>query len=263
MKIVLLPGFPDFTNLGVDVRDGYFRGVREMLGRAGFEVFPMQVGPFGTPASRSEELAAKLKDRSVFEDARKAHIIAHSAGGLDARYLVSPDAPDGPRLAAKFRSITMISTPHRGTPIADAASGAVAGAEALLPVLRARFPDLDDGVRGLTTLEMADFNETVHDAPGIKYFSYAGVLSVDRILQGSVFAPTQPLFVFDGANDGWVSVRSAIWGDFIATIPADHAEEIGYDLSPAGVLPFGVLSRPFDHFALYQRIADDIVRLGE
>jgi triacylglycerol lipase len=264
MKIVLLPGFPDFTNLGMDFPpDQYFRGVTAMLKAAGFEVFPPQVGPFGTPVQRSMELFADLTEAGVFEDPRKAHIIAHSAGGLDARYLVSPDAPNGPRLAAKFRSITMISTPHRGTPTADLVSGAVAGTATILPVLLERFPHLEEGVRGLTTAEMTAFNDTVHDAPDIEYFSYAGVLTVDRILQGSVFAPTQPLFVLDGANDGWVSVRSAIWGEFRATVAADHAEEIGYDLSPAGVLPFGVLSRPFDHFALYMRIANEIRLLGE
>lgn len=264
MKIVLLPGFPDFTNLGVDVfPHEYFRGVRAMLDAAGFEVCAPRVGPFGTPAERSPQLVDALHREHVFDDSRKAHIIAHSAGGLDARYLVSPDAPNGPRLAEKFRSITTISTPHRGTPIADLVSGFVTGAETILSVLRDGFPHLEEGVRGLTTAEMAEFNAAVHDAPGIEYFSYAGLLTIDRILQGTAFAPTQPLFVLEGANDGWVSFRSAHWREFRGTIGADHAEEIGYDLSPAGVLPFGVLSRPFDHFALYARIVNEIVPLGE
>ncbi len=262
MKIVLLPGFPDFTNLGVDVfPDEYFRGVPAMLKAAGFEVFAPRVGPFGTPADRSAQAVEWLTSRGAFADTRKAHIIAHSAGGLDARYLVS--APNGPRLAARFRSITTISTPHRGTPIADLVSGAVTGAETILPVLRERFPHLEEGVRGLTTAAMTAFNAVVHDAPDIEYRSYVGVLTSDRILQGSVFAPTQPLFALEGANDGWVSFRSAHWREFRGTIHADHAEEIGYDLSPAGVLPFGFRSRTFDHFALYKRIANDIVPLGE
>jgi triacylglycerol esterase/lipase EstA (alpha/beta hydrolase family) len=28
-------------------------------------------------------------------------------------------------------------------------------------------------------------------------------------------------------NDGVVSVESAIWGDFLGCVPADHADEIG------------------------------------
>ncbi len=264
MKIVLLPGFPDFTNLGVDVfPSDYFRQVQPALQAKGFEVFAPKVGPFGTPEERSGPLVDELTAMGVFHDDRRAHIIAHSAGGLDARYLVSPDAPNGPRLARRFRSITTISTPHRGTPIADLANHLVADADAILPLLRRAFPNLDDGVRGLTTEEMKDFNQRVSDSPDVEYFSYAGLLTAERILEGSVFGLAQPAFVLDGANDGWVSFRSAHWGEFRATVRADHAQEIGYDLSPAGVLPFGVVSQTFDHRALYVRIAGEIVVLGE
>ena len=50
MKIVLLPGFPDFTNLGLAfVPEEYFKDVPEALRNQGFEVFTPKVGPFGTP----------------------------------------------------------------------------------------------------------------------------------------------------------------------------------------------------------------------
>lgn len=96
-----------------------------------------------------------------------------------------------------------------------------------------------------------------------RYFSYADRLTIHRILRGSAFAATQPLFVLEGGNDGWVSFRSAPWRGFRGTIGADHGEEIGYDRSPAGGLPFGVLSHPFDHFALYARIVNEIAPLEE
>jgi triacylglycerol lipase len=264
MKIVLLPGFPDFTNLGVRFLQGrYFRDVPAMLQSRGFEVFNPEVGPFGTTENRATMIAADLTRQGVFADGRRAHIIAHSAGGLDARYLVSPDAPNGPGLGKRIRSITTISTPHRGSPVADLVSGAFTGAESIIPILKEKFPNLEDGVRGLTTREMAQFNNKVHDADGVDYFSYAGVLGHERILEGSVFGVTQPLFVLDGANDGWVSFRSAHWREFKGTVRADHAEEIGYDLSPSGVFPFGFGSRTFDHLDLYRRIADDIAAIGE
>jgi triacylglycerol lipase len=263
-KIILLPGFPDFTNLGITFLHGrYFRDVPAMLQSRGFEVFNPEVGPFGTTENRARMIAAELESHGVFADERKAHIIAHSAGGLDARYLVSPDAPRGPQLGSRIRSITTISTPHRGTPIADLVNGGFKSSEAIIPILKEKFPNLEDGVRGLTTLEMADFNKAVHNAEEVKYFSYAGVLGHERILEGSIFAVTQPLFVFDGANDGWVSFRSAHWGEFKATIRADHAEEIGYDLAPPGIFPFGFGGRTFDHLELYRRIADDIAALGD
>jgi triacylglycerol lipase len=110
---------------------------------------------------------------------------------------------------------------------------------------------------------MTAFNQTVFDAPSVEYRSYAGIIGTQRIVQEAVLGITQPLFVLDGANDGWVSFRSAHWREFKGTLRADHAELIGYDLSPAGLFPFGFASMPFDHLDLYRRIADDLVPLGE
>jgi hypothetical protein len=130
-------------------------------------------------------------------------------------------------------------------------------------VLKEHFPNLERGVQELTTSAMATFNRDVGNAEGVVYRSYAGVLTPFRILEGAVLGVTQPLFILEGANDGWVSFRSAHFGDFQSTLAADHAQLIGYDLSPEGILPFGFPSTPFDHLALYTRIADDIVPLGE
>jgi triacylglycerol lipase len=263
MKIVLMPGFPDFSGLDSDfglLPDQYFRGVREMLTARGFEVFEARVKPFDELHNRAAQIREFFLEEPNLSDPRKAHIIAHSAGGVDARFLVSPN---GLGLAERVRSITTMSTPHRGTPIADLVSGALPAIGNILPVLREKFPNLEQGVRGLTTAEMNAFNQTILDAPGVEYFSYVGVLGPERILQGALLSVTQPLFSVEGANDGWVSFRSAHWRDFKGTVPADHAELIGYDLSPLGLLPFGFLSRPFNHLDLYRRIADDIVQLGE
>jgi len=54
----------------------------------------------------------------VLDPAQKTHIIAHSMGGLDSRYLLSPDNPTPNRMP--IRSLTTIGTPHFGSPIADA-----------------------------------------------------------------------------------------------------------------------------------------------
>jgi len=257
MKIVLLPGFPDFTGLEF-FPNQYFRGVFEMLHDRKFEVFPAHVKPFDTLRNRALQIKKFFDEEPTLKDGRKAHIIAHSAGGVDARFLVSPN---GLGLANRVRSITTISTPHRGTPIADLVIGTSDAGGNILSVLKDKFPNLEQGVRGLTTAEMREFNETILDAAEVEYFSYAGVLGTERILHGAVLSITQPLFVADGANDGWVSVRSAHWREFKGTVQADHAELIGYDLSPSGLFPFGFLSRPFDHLELYRRIADDIAQL--
>ena len=52
------------------------------------------------------------------------HLIGHSTGGLDARFVASPSvslgvAPDALAWRSRLASVTMINTPHYGTPLAS------------------------------------------------------------------------------------------------------------------------------------------------
>ena len=89
----------------------YFRGIPELLSKGGNRVLVTRVSPTGGVADRAAQLQAFL-DRELSGEA--VHIIAHSMGGLDARYLIS-------RLGMSRRvlSLTTIGTPHRGTAFAD------------------------------------------------------------------------------------------------------------------------------------------------
>jgi hypothetical protein len=53
----------------------------------------------------------------LLDGTKKTHIVAHSMGGLDSRYLLSPVSEN--KLVAPVQSLTTISTPHQGSPIAD------------------------------------------------------------------------------------------------------------------------------------------------
>src|SRR4051794_32530689 len=106
MRVVLVHGFAGFVE--VPIIGQYFRGVKEHL-LAKFqnlEVLTPRTDPFGTPAERARELSAAIP-----EDDQKAHLIAHSAGGLDARFLV---AVRGLKRSASVATITPLSTPHQG-----------------------------------------------------------------------------------------------------------------------------------------------------
>src|SRR5262249_44792822 len=63
-------------------RHEYFRGIPEQLRALGCDVHVVRVPPVGSVAARAEALAQAV--RSL--DARRVNIIAHSMGGLDARY---------------------------------------------------------------------------------------------------------------------------------------------------------------------------------
>lgn len=123
--IYLVPGFFGFVNLGERV---YFAHVRELLAAAcrqlGAEVVvhPVQTLPTAAIPKRAVLLAQAVA-RTAGDGDGGIHLVGHSAGGLDARLLVSPGVilPAGvevERLAARVRSVTMVSTPHHGTPLA-------------------------------------------------------------------------------------------------------------------------------------------------
>jgi triacylglycerol lipase len=90
----------------------YWRGITEAMRANGIEVITASV-----PATGSiEERALKLgKDIAAKADGKSVNIIAHSMGGLDARYMISRLQPDN----AEVLSLTTVATPHRGSAFAD------------------------------------------------------------------------------------------------------------------------------------------------
>src|SRR5713101_2070415 len=111
--IVLVHGLLGVTRVQVGdwTLASYFGQIPQMLSAAGNRVLQPQLSLTGGVAER----AAQLKDFLNRELSREpVHLIAHSMGGLDSRYLIS-------RLdmAPRVLSLTTIGTPHRGSPFAD------------------------------------------------------------------------------------------------------------------------------------------------
>jgi len=110
LPIVLAHGYLGFGALGPL---NYFNNVASILQAAGAtQVFAPDVPPKGTLQARSSQLAQAINDR--FRD-QEVHVIAHSMGGLDARYLIS-------RGATNIGSLTTLGSPFRGTLVADVAA---------------------------------------------------------------------------------------------------------------------------------------------
>lgn len=249
-------GFEDFA--GLDFVN-YFWGVRDDLLEAGEPlVFTPAVDPFDDSEVRGAQLLAHV-ERIVAETGfAKVNLVAHSQGGLDARFV----AHFRPDLVA---SVTTISTPHRGTRLADLAlgltdHGPVPGLlDALVrligrPLWSAAGDDtsVTSAMRQLSTAGAAAFNAAYPDAAGVAYYSLAGrtdwhrggeICAVDdappfivrwadeRDPVDALFLITEPLLdggLFDPIpNDGLVTVASARWGRFLGCIPADHIDEMG------------------------------------
>jgi triacylglycerol esterase/lipase EstA (alpha/beta hydrolase family) len=95
----------------------YFKGIRTHLRSNGFDVWHTQVDWAGSVTKRSSDLKRAVEALLQTTGAEKIHIIAHSMGGLDSRHMLFDNRNNG--FHRKVASVTTISTPHRGSPVAD------------------------------------------------------------------------------------------------------------------------------------------------
>jgi triacylglycerol lipase len=220
-------------------RRRYFHGVESRLTRLGARVYSFPVHPLASVAARAESLKKALDAI----DAPRVNIVAHSMGGLDARYLAS-------RLGAAGRvaSIVTVGTPHRGTPLADLG----AGLWLVAPMLRMASSRLGvdaEGLFDLTSARMQHFNEVVPDVPGVFYGAWLAKATRARDLTPLLLPTWTLLGRKAGDNDGLVPVSSQRWGESCGTVEADHWAQIGW----AG---------DFDAPAFYEGVVRDLVGRG-
>ena len=214
--IVLAHGFFGWGDTGPA---DYFFKVKPMLEEAGFTVLEPNVTAVATIAQRGQELAAAID--AAFPGQR-VNIIAHSQGGLDARYIIST-LGWGDRVV----SLTTISCPHRGSGLADVIAGLVPnfGEDIIDRILEIVGWDWDVVYDLSRDNVVNNFNPANPDVPGVAYYSYygdggAGVRDVLTFTYNI-------LMRVEGCNDGIIGCESAIWGEFRGVLPADHWGEIG------------------------------------
>ncbi len=159
---------------------------------SGQKIYLATLTPWETPQVRAPELWADVQAALKDSGAPKVNLVCHSLGGLDCRYLVSPngltlDNGQG-GIAGTIASITTIGTAHHGTRIADLLLGDIPGDNAqaiddfasivgdwFTPDALMTDAHVRDALHALTTDELTAFNASITDAPGIYYQSFAGV----------------------------------------------------------------------------------------
>jgi triacylglycerol lipase len=280
--IVLLHGFNASTT-----NDWSFYEVQDALEADGHVVYESLVPPFDSVEVRSAALATFIDQVLADSGAAKVNLVAHSMGGLDARDLISR-LGYGDRVA----SLTTLSTPHRGTHVADVAldvipSVAEPALDALASLYGLSFNALagDSHVRAaLSALSEANagaFNDAHPDDSRVYYQSWAGVSSLlgvsnsqdDVACEGmrdtydgrsaitsAALSPEQVLTSHgtdELPSDGMSTVASAKWGTFRGCIPADHLGEVGQKKKEGADSRTG-----FDHLLFYRTLAFDLAARG-
>jgi triacylglycerol lipase len=241
LPVVLVHGLFGFDRIGLPgARFDYFRGIARHLETLGCHAHAVRLPAAASVPDRARELVAAI-DALPHE---RIDLIAHSLGGLDARYALTHLG-----LARRVRSLVTVGTPHRGTPLADLAlHGPLDWARRVVRALGVPIEALE----WLGTEALAAFNADVIDVPGVRYACVVGGMHRDDSAVPLALIPAHAyLRRVAGPNDGLVPIASQYWGETLAEIEADHFAQIGWRVARRGT---------FDAPGLYAFV---IARLGD
>lgn len=283
LPIVLAHGF----DASPSNRWGFYK-VPEALIADGHVVYVAEVPPYHSVPTRAEHLAGWIDKALEETGAAQVNLIAHSMGGLDARYVISAMGY-GDRVA----TLTTISTPHHGSGVADFALKVLPGVfdekvNALAALWGRTYSevseeaDLRAALAAISTDGVAAFNEDWADDERVLYQSWAGVSSVQGLpntrreaaacggldlrhpgTSDRMHASLVPMAAITAGgfdltpNDGMVTVESAKWGTFRGCIPADHLDEVGQIKHEGADLDTG-----FDAVRFYRSVAAELSGWG-
>lgn len=209
----------------------YWHGIKDALVANGAEVITATVPPSGSIEERAAQLRQNILETSK---GRPVNIIAHSMGGLDARYMINRSrqkrsvaarsdetGTNEPENDVNVRALVTIATPHHGSAYADFLLDQI-GPDNLPRLYEAwtRTTGLGTGAFAQLTRKYMDeeFNPKTTDDPDVRYFSYGAALRKKPPLLSPFRGSYNVVFKEEGPNDGLVSVKSANWGQYKGTL---------------------------------------------
>lgn len=258
--IVLVHGA---TTKGAELQVGflsfgpYFRHIKELYEAEGAKVFIVNLATDASIGERAAVLKNYLETEPQLKG-RSVNLIAHSLGGLDARFVTSVFK------SSQVASITTIGTPHRGTPLADWAHRQVKEKTAWYWFFRLIGYDMAQRrfLVELTTDFMArEFNPRVPDRAGVKYYSVRSSASfADGTMSYLLWFPErwlrgEPHSLAGGEGDGMVPLESQGWGQVLFDVRLDHLGQMNHHaLRPAKQEELSL--------SLYRRIYENLAKAG-
>lgn len=203
------------------IQVSYFRGIDRALAAKGHPLIISRVHPTAAVATRARQLKETiLRQLQILgKEDERVLLVAHSMGGLDARYMITRLG-----MADRVAALLTVTSPHRGSPLADWCLKHLADRLGAYKFLN--FLGLDvQGAVDVTTQGCARFNDEVPDAPNVKYFSVSAARPWQKIAPFALPA-WRIIYDVEGDNDSLVSVKSSIWGKHLGVWPADHFHTI-------------------------------------
>jgi triacylglycerol lipase len=196
--------------------------IPQTLREAGATVFHGNLDAWNSHEHNAMALKKRIVEILSETGAEKVNLIAHSKGGLEARYMITLL-----NMGDKVASLTTICSPHRGTCMADIALRLIPNEENFIfgamnffaAFLGDKVPDSAAAIRELSRPFMAEFNQQVPDSPGVYYQSFGTMMRTP--LDDPFFMLSNPIIDrIEGQNDGMVTTDSCQWGTFRGIIAA-------------------------------------------
>lgn len=258
--------YPIIMLHGIGFRDSeyfnYWGRIPRELARNGALVYYGHQEAWGTIENNGEIIRERIQKILEENHCDKVNIIAHSKGGLDARYVIS-----GLHMEASVASLTTISTPHQGSELLNLLNKLPDGIYRLIASLFDKsygkagdqHPDCYTASKQLSPAYCHEFNQKYPDAPCIYYQSYASIVT-HTFGDPLLWIPNLLMFIAGAPkNDGLVSVESAKWGNFKGTFISKGRRGISHgdmiDLKREDY-------KGFDVIEAYVKIAAELKEMG-
>ncbi len=222
----------------------------------------------GSVESNAAQLKRHLLEILEKRGCEKVNLIAHSKGGLDARFLISKLGMED-----QIASLTTISTPHHGSKTVDLllslpkflVKGCAFFSDVWYRFLGDECPDSFSVYHTFSQKYAEKFNREVKNSPKVYCQSFAFVMSSFRS-DFLLFFSYLVVRILEGENDGLITPHSASWANFRGVVHSasnrgiSHCDEV--DLRRRPFTKKRVQDRVSDITDFYKDIVADLKRRG-
>lgn len=251
---------------GLGMRDTFFMRsfgkIDRILRIQGYQVLVSQVDAMGGIEKNAAQLKAEILRYLKETGAEKVNIIAHSKGGLDAKYMISHLD-----MAEKTASLTTLCTPHKGSPVATGILKVPKGllkpvavaVNGVYRVLGDKQPDSMTACQQLQRVQRDLEQETVNFCQGVYCQSFSAVMKKGEKKQDFVMRIPRLFSRYmekDAETDGLVPKDSAIFGIY-------RGDAVEGSVSHTEMIDFMVADKKRDKiFAFYTALCEELVQMG-
>ena len=257
--------FPILLVHGLAMKDTFFMKsfgrIDRILRIQGYTVYTSKIDAVGSVEGNAGQLKEEIGSILRHTGAEKVNLIAHSKGGLDAKWMIEHLG-----MAGRVASLTTLCTPHHGSPVASfvlkfpkfAVKTAAFFVNTFFRIFGDKKPDSYAACLELQRVESLA-EETARSIPGVFCQSFSSTFRPGE--KNADFVTALPLLISrwmekGKASDGMVPRDSAIFGEY-------RGDCLDGSISHTEIVDFMVRDKKRDKiFAFYSALCEELVQAG-